>query len=99
MTRSINLFGETHPSSGSDGALSSLGEFNTFTFGPTTDTPLDPRDAEDEDECDDVDTHESAYTSPDPRDIHELVVDATSYTSRLIAVRIGFVLCSSCPSD
>ncbi|KAJ7125404.1 hypothetical protein C8R44DRAFT_783028 [Mycena epipterygia] len=82
MTISTNPFGETHPSSGSDGELSSLGEFNTFNFGPTMDRPPDLNDAED-DECD-VDTHESAYASPDPRDIRELVHDATSHTSQLI---------------
>ncbi|KAJ7496595.1 hypothetical protein FB451DRAFT_1208180 [Mycena latifolia] len=82
----MNPFPETHPS-GSDGELSSLGELNTFTFAPTdvptTDAPRDAHDAED-DHCD-VDTHESAYTSPDPRDLHGLVNDATSHTSRLIA--------------
>ncbi|KAJ7672108.1 hypothetical protein B0H17DRAFT_1084481 [Mycena rosella] len=81
MARSSNPFAETL---GSDDELSSLG-INTFTFAPTTDDaqpPRDPHDAQDDD-CD-VDTHESTYEPSDQRDIHGLVDDATSHTSRLI---------------
>ncbi|KAJ6488257.1 hypothetical protein C8R47DRAFT_1127112 [Mycena vitilis] len=78
MTSSIPF----HSSPRSDGVLSSLGELG-FRFGPTTatDGPLDPHDAEDDDS--NVDTHEPGYTL-DQREIHGLVDDATSHTSRLM---------------
>jgi len=74
-----------HHSPRSDDELSSLGELDGLNFGPstTTDAPQDPRDAEDND-CD-VDTQESVYAPPDPREIHALVNEATSHTTRLIA--------------
>ncbi|KAJ7935384.1 hypothetical protein B0H13DRAFT_525672 [Mycena leptocephala] len=74
-----------HPSPPSDDELSSLAELNGFNFArtSTTDAPRDPPDAEDHDF--DVDTHESVYAPPSPREIHGLVNDATSHTSRLIA--------------
>ncbi|KAJ6534035.1 hypothetical protein DFH09DRAFT_123668 [Mycena vulgaris] len=81
MTAPTNPFPESHTSPESDDELSSLGELGTFTFGPTSDAPRDPHDAEDD--CD-VDTHGSAYAPPKPRDIIGLVDDATSHTSRLI---------------
>ncbi|KAJ7799956.1 hypothetical protein B0H14DRAFT_1698179 [Mycena olivaceomarginata] len=77
---------QLHSPSRSDDELSSLGELDGLNFGPstTTDAPQDPRDAEDNDR-DDLDTHESVYTSPDPREIHGLVNDAMGQTGRLIA--------------
>ncbi|KAJ7478614.1 hypothetical protein B0H11DRAFT_2281017 [Mycena galericulata] len=88
MTVSSNPFPATHLSSGSDAELSSLGELNIF--GPPPNAPRDPHDAEDEVEDEDAcdvdthDTHESAYASSGPREVHGLVDDATSHTSRLI---------------
>lgn len=84
---------QLHSPSRSDDELSSLGELDGLNFGPstTTDAPQDPRDAEDNHEGDDLDTHESVYSSPDPREIHGLVNDATGQTGRLIAVCIDRV--------
>ncbi|KAJ7750123.1 hypothetical protein DFH07DRAFT_828266 [Mycena maculata] len=84
MTGSSHPFRESNRTSGSD-ELSSLDELNNFGFEPTTDAPRDPHDAPD-DACDveTHDTHESTYASPDAREIHGLVHDATSHTNRLI---------------
>ncbi|KAJ6593191.1 hypothetical protein B0H19DRAFT_1089330 [Mycena capillaripes] len=81
MTTFTNV---SHPSPRSNSVLSSLGELNGFNFGPTSmaDAPRDPHDARYVNS--DVDTHETGYASPDPREIHGLVNDAASNTTRLI---------------